>query len=59
MGIYLFNRDALLQELELDASKEDSQHDFGKNIIPQMLERGKKVCVYDFVDDEGKTKYWI
>ena len=57
MGIYLFDRDALINELQLDA-KQDSEHDFGKNVIPQMLRNGKKVYVYKFVDEHNKPKYW-
>ena len=58
MGIYLFNKDVLLKELELDANKADSNHDFGKNIIPQMLSRHKKVYVYNFVNKDQTPKYW-
>lgn len=57
MGIYLFNRDVLLAELESDAKK-PSQHDFGRNIIPQMLENRRKVLVYNFVDEADRPKYW-
>lgn len=57
MGIYLFSRKALMQELEVDA-QQSSEHDFGKNIIPQMLKRQKKVYVYNFVDKGGKPRYW-
>jgi len=58
MGIYLFNSDVLKKELEFDAKKKDSDHDFGKNIIPQMLEKKRKIYVYNFVDDKGRPKYW-
>lgn len=58
MGIYLFNSDILQSELEFDAKKKDSDHDFGKNIIPQMLEKKRKVYVHNFVDEEGHPKYW-
>lgn len=58
MGIYLFKRDVLSKELEIDARKKDSHHDFGKNVIPQMLLNKKKIYVYNFVDDKGKPKYW-
>ena len=58
MGIYLFNRDALINELEIDANDLDSDHDFGKNIIPRMLKRNKKVFVYSFTDENGNAKYW-
>lgn len=57
MGIYLFNREVLLKELDMDAEKA-SDHDFGKNIIPQMLMNKKKVFAYNFVDEVGKPKYW-
>jgi len=57
MGIYLFNKDVLLEELEKDA-KSTSEHDFGKNVIPQMLKNKKKLYVYNFVDEDKKPKYW-
>jgi len=57
MGIYLFKRDVLTDELEID-SKAISDHDFGRNIIPQMLKNNKKVFVYNFVDDNGRPSYW-
>ena len=34
MGIYIFNKDVLKKYLMEDAAREDSDHDFGKNIIP-------------------------
>lgn len=37
MGIYLFRTDALVRALSADTRQEDSDHDFGKNIIPNML----------------------
>ena len=52
MGIYIFNKDALFKYLEEDAADESSSNDFGKNIIPTMLERGEKMYAYNF---EG---YW-
>ena len=57
MGIYLFDRDVLINELQLDA-RYDSDHDFGKNVIPQMLRNGRKVYVYKFVDENNRPKYW-
>ena len=52
MGIYIFTKDALFKYLEEDAVTEGSSNDFGKNIIPTMLERGEKMYAYNF---EG---YW-
>jgi len=58
MGIYFFNKDVLLNELEIDAQTGDSHHDFGKNVIPQMLMNKKKVYVFNFVDEDNQPKYW-
>jgi glucose-1-phosphate adenylyltransferase len=57
MGIYLFKKDPLREELEEDANKE-TDHDFGKNIIPQMLKKSRKIFVYNFVDKKGEPLYW-
>lgn len=58
MGIYLFNREALLSELELDAQATVSENDFGKNVIPQMIKNKRKVYVYNFIDENKWPKYW-
>ncbi|MGF1861503.1 glucose-1-phosphate adenylyltransferase, partial [Photobacterium profundum] len=61
MGNYIFNKDTLCTELEEDAAKEDSSHDFGKDIIPKLFPLGK-VYVYDFttniIPGEKNTGYW-
>jgi len=58
MGIYVFNRDILGHVLEAD-SKIDTEHDFGKNIIPSMVTGGKhNVFAYNFVDKDGDPAYW-
>jgi len=48
MGIYIFNWKILKKYLKEDASDEKSSHDFGKNIIPKMLNSNKKMYAYDF-----------
>ncbi len=58
MGIYLFDKDALLNELIFDAEQSDSHHDFGKNIIPCMIKQKRKVYAYNFSDESGKPRYW-
>ena len=59
MGIYVFSRQVLIEELEKDAKNPDSQHDFGKNIISQMIKSAKKIYAYDFRDPKTKkAKYW-
>ncbi|MBI3315726.1 MAG: NTP transferase domain-containing protein, partial [Candidatus Omnitrophica bacterium] len=42
MGIYIFDRRVLEEELAEDATKHDSTHDFGKDIIPQMIAKRKR-----------------
>ena len=48
MGIYIFNWKVLKQALEEDELDELSSNDFGKNIIPKMLEEGRKLVAYPF-----------
>lgn len=48
MGIYVFKWKLIRQYLIDDANDPDSEHDFGKNIIPRMLEEGKKMYAYSF-----------
>lgn len=48
LGIYSFKPRALIQMLEEDAKNPNSTHDFGKDIIPEMIQRGMKVIVYNF-----------
>lgn len=48
MGIYIFTWKTLRKYLKEDMKNEVSDHDFGKNIIPQMLEDGKKLQAYHF-----------
>ena len=52
MGIYIFNYSLLKKYLTSDATDESSAHDFGKNIIPSMLDSGKKLFAYPF------DSYW-
>ena len=48
MGIYIFNWQSLRKALIADERKEDSSHDFGKDIIPSFLNEGKKLQAYRF-----------
>ena len=48
MGIYIFTTDLLLEALREDAVDQTSEHDFGKNIIPKLLEDGKRLYTYEF-----------
>ena len=53
MGIYVFSRKVLEQELIEDAQK-STDHDFGKNIIPQMVKKGMKVYAYNFSSQKSE-----
>jgi glucose-1-phosphate adenylyltransferase len=62
MGIYIFNAQFLYEKLTRDAEVADSEHDFGKNIIPALIGRYKVIahpfrdsCVMDGV---AKEPYW-
>ena len=52
MGIYVFNWDKLRKYLIEDEADANSDHDFGKNVLPTMLNAGEKMFAYSF---EG---YW-
>ena len=58
MGIYIFRANVLMRALEDDAARPDSQHDFGRNIIPQLIHSGP-VYSYRFYDEKKKaSNYW-
>jgi len=44
MGIYVFNTAFMFEELRRDTADKDSARDFGKNIIPYLVENGKAVA---------------
>ncbi|MGM0596837.1 MAG: glucose-1-phosphate adenylyltransferase [Myxococcota bacterium] len=63
MGNYVFNSLPLVSELTRDAENSDSAHDFGKDIIPKMVEN-YRVFAYDFSTNdvpghtESEKGYW-
>ena len=48
MGIYVFNWEVLRAALIADEEDENSSNDFGKNIIPNLLNQGHKMMAYNF-----------
>jgi len=57
MGIYIFETDALVAALEADAARQTS-HDFGKDILPALIEE-RPVYTYRFHDENRKAaRYW-
>lgn len=58
MGIYVFSARFLYEQLCNDATFEDSDHDFGKNIIPTAI-GDYKVYAFPFLDENRKQDaYW-
>lgn len=63
MGNYIFSTGRLLRELIADAAREDSAHDFGRDILPGLVGRSAMIA-YDFQtnvipgDPPGQAVYW-
>jgi glucose-1-phosphate adenylyltransferase len=57
MGVYVFNTEVLVRRVSQDA-KRSTAHDFGKDVIPGMIDRDR-VFAYPFENTEGEgTAYW-
>lgn len=57
MGIYVFNTGFLIEQLRQDAKDPVSSHDFGKDIIPSLIDQWP-VNAYPFVSKNGEPAYW-
>jgi glucose-1-phosphate adenylyltransferase len=58
MGVYVFKTDVLLRALHADAQDSNSSHDFGRDVIPALL-NDVRVIAYDFRDINAKqVRYW-
>lgn len=57
MGNYIFDTEFLLDLLEKDAITEGSDHDFGKDIIPSIID-SEDVYAFRFRDQAGNQAYW-
>jgi glucose-1-phosphate adenylyltransferase len=53
MGVYLFSRELLDQALWEDSQIPESSHDFGKDILPRIIESNARVFAYPY------TGYWM
>lgn len=63
MGNYIFSTKKLVELLTKDANRRDSEHDFGKNVLPMALDEGLRLQAYDFARNpipgqEGANTYW-
>ncbi|MEM7252456.1 MAG: glucose-1-phosphate adenylyltransferase [Pseudomonadota bacterium] len=58
MGIYVFNTKFLYEQLIIDADTKGSTHDFGKDVIPSIIQN-YRISAYPFRDQEtGQQAYW-
>ncbi len=58
MGIYVFNKGFLFEQLIKDADIPNSSHDFGKDIIPAVIDK-YRIMAYPFRDiRSGRQAYW-
>ena len=63
MGNYVFSTKTLLREVYADAAREDSSHDFGRDVLPSLVNR-VDMYAYDFQDNRipgespDATAYW-
>lgn len=58
MGNYVFNTEFLFEHLQRDSDNTASEHDFGRNVIPQIIAESR-VFAYRFSDPEEDTSpYW-
>ena len=58
MGNYVFNTEFLYEQVIKDADSPDTQHDFGRNVIPAIIE-DYRVYAYAFRDPAtGEQAYW-
>ena len=61
MGIYIFTWSKLKKYLEEDEANPESENDFGKNVIPAMLQNGERMYAYAFQGywkDVGTIDSW-
>jgi len=57
MGIYIFSTEFLYQKLIEDSDNPNSSRDFGKDIIPSVIEE-YEVLAYPFVNEKDEPEYW-
>lgn len=57
MGVYVFTARFLFEQLCLDATRHESKHDFGHNVIPSVIDSARIFC-YQFMDENRKQDYY-
>jgi len=57
MGVYVFKTEVLVRCVIQD-SKNPTSHDFGRDVVPAMIQAGDRVFAFRFVDAHGGAPYW-
>jgi glucose-1-phosphate adenylyltransferase len=58
MGVYIFNTEVLVKNVINDAKDSISSHDFGKNVVPEMI-KTNRVFVHSFTEaNNPSSRYW-
>jgi glucose-1-phosphate adenylyltransferase len=57
MGIYIFSIEALTKLLMRDAESVNSEHDFGRNVIPDAIDN-VKAFAFPYLSEDGGPAYW-
>lgn len=59
MGVYLFRTDVLVRSVSRDARKPESNHDFGHDVFPALVQGGNRVFAHRFQGaGRGPSVYW-
>jgi glucose-1-phosphate adenylyltransferase len=58
MGIYVFNTGTLVRRLIEDFRSEKSSHDFGRDVIPSMVDKDRVFAFKSVNDETGEPTYW-
>jgi glucose-1-phosphate adenylyltransferase len=59
MGIFLFKRSTLVDAVTRDAGRNGSRHDFGHDVVPELLDRGTRIVAHRFrCAGEKPEPYW-
>ena len=59
MGIYVFSIDFLVDVLKQDAQSSTSSHDFGRDILPSIIDKHRVyACPFDDIQSENDHGYW-
>lgn len=59
MGVYLFNTELLVRAVIADSKRSSGSHDFGKDVIPRLVQEGKRVFAFNIYKESAPLfHYW-